>query len=62
VRRPLGLTEYALRAVVLPQYARVAELQRRGVVHFQAILRLDGPATATRPTRMAHPTRVAQER
>ena len=28
---------------MVPQYAKVAEFQRRGVVHFHAILRLDGP-------------------
>jgi hypothetical protein len=28
-------------------FAKVAEFQRRGIVHFHAIIRLDGPATAT---------------
>ena len=28
------------------QYAKVAEYQRRGVVHFHALIRLDGPKTA----------------
>ena len=27
------------------QYAKVAEYQRRGVVHFHALIRLDGPRT-----------------
>ena len=30
-------------------FAKVAEFQRRGIVHFHAIIRLDGPATATEP-------------
>ena len=27
------------------QYAKVAEYQRRGVIHFHALVRLDGPKT-----------------
>jgi hypothetical protein len=30
-------------------FAKVAEFQRRGIVHFHAIIRLDGPATADEP-------------
>ena len=41
------------------QYAKVAEYQRRGAVHFHALVRLDGPQTsdgfAPAPTRMAAP-------
>jgi hypothetical protein len=45
-----GLTSKALAAQVRVSYAKVAEYQRRGVVHFHAIIRLDGPAgPATAP-------------
>ena len=39
-----GLTSKAFAAQVRLSYAKVAEYQRRGVVHFHAIIRLDGPA------------------
>jgi hypothetical protein len=42
--RQAGLTNKALTAQVRVSYAKVAEYQRRGVVHFHAIIRLDGPA------------------
>lgn len=41
--RQAGMTGKALRAKVRISYAKVAEYQRRGVVHFHAIIRLDGP-------------------
>src|SRR5215468_5544778 len=41
--RQTGLTNKALAAQVRVSYAKVAEYQRRGVVHFHAIIRLDGP-------------------
>jgi len=41
--RRLGLTETQLRDVVRVRYAKVAEFQRRGVAHFHAVIRLDGP-------------------
>jgi hypothetical protein len=41
----LGVTEKAARDVVRVQFAKVAEYQRRGVVHFHALIRLDGPPT-----------------
>jgi len=48
--RQAGLTNKALAAQVRVSYAKVAEYQRRGVVHFHAILRLDGPnGAATAP-------------
>ena len=48
--RQAGLTNKALAAQVRVSYAKVAEYQRRGVVHFHAIIRLDGPAgPATAP-------------
>lgn len=48
--RQAGLTNKALAAQARLSYAKVAEYQRRGVVHFHAIIRLDGPAgPATAP-------------
>jgi len=44
--RQAGLTNKALAAQLRVSYAKVAEYQRRGVVHFHAIIRLDGPSTA----------------
>ncbi|MFI9593600.1 replication initiator [Nonomuraea sp. NPDC052265] len=38
-----GLTIKALREQVTIAFAKVAEYQRRGVVHFHAVIRLDGP-------------------
>lgn len=38
----LGLTQTAASEVVRVQFAKVAEFQRRGAVHFHAIIRLDG--------------------
>lgn len=40
--RSLGMTQRAASRVVRVQFAKVAEFQRRGVVHFHAIVRLDG--------------------
>ncbi|MFT4052614.1 MAG: replication initiation protein [Microbacterium sp.] len=40
--RALGMTQRAASRVVRLQFAKVAEFQRRGVVHFHAIIRLDG--------------------
>jgi hypothetical protein len=42
--RRAGLTGKALAVQVRVSFAKVAEYQRRGVVHFHAIIRLDGPA------------------
>lgn len=39
----LHLSEAQLRDVVRVRYAKVAEFQRRGVAHFHAVIRLDGP-------------------
>jgi hypothetical protein len=38
-------------------YAKVAEYQRRGLVHFHAVIRLDGPDGPTEP----HPARLTHE-
>ena len=43
--RHLGLSETATRQLVRVQFAKVAEYQRRGVIHFHALIRLDGPPT-----------------
>lgn len=40
--RSLGMTQRAAARIVRLQFAKVAEFQRRGVVHFHAIIRLDG--------------------
>jgi hypothetical protein len=45
--RLAGLTSKALAAQVRISFAKVAEYQRRGVVHVHAIIRLDGPAGPT---------------
>ena len=42
--RRAGLTGKAFAAQARLSYAKVAEYQRRGVVHFHAIVRVDGPA------------------
>src|SRR5919112_2833907 len=43
--RHLGLSETATRQLVRVQFAKVAEYQRRGVIHFHALIRLDGQPT-----------------
>jgi len=45
--RLAGLTNKTLAAQVRISFAKVAEYQRRGVVHFHAIIRLDGPVGPT---------------
>jgi hypothetical protein len=47
--RQAGLTNKALAAQVRVSFAKVAEYQRRGVVHFHAIIRLDGPTGPDTP-------------
>ncbi len=42
----LGVTATALRRLARLSFAKVAEFQRRAVVHFHALVRLDGPAAA----------------
>ncbi|MFF4830290.1 replication initiator [Streptomyces sp. NPDC001315] len=49
VARIGGLTQRALASVVKVSYAKVAEYQKRGLVHFHAVIRLDGPDTTTPP-------------
>ncbi|MFS8204312.1 replication initiator (plasmid) [Streptomyces sp. CWNU-52B] len=47
-----GISRTELRHCLKVSYAKVAEYQRRGAVHFHAVIRLDGPegAEATPPT------------
>ncbi|MEN8655803.1 replication initiator [Streptomyces sp. 21So2-11] len=40
----LGMTQKALNAAVRISFAKVAEYQKRGLVHFHAVIRFDGPA------------------
>ncbi|GAB3615893.1 replication initiator protein RepSA [Okibacterium endophyticum] len=44
IAQSLGLTEAATRKLVRVQFAKVAEFQKRGLVHFHALIRLDGDA------------------
>ncbi len=45
----LGMTQKAARAVLRVSFAKVAEYQKRGLVHFHAVIRLDGPDGNTTP-------------
>ncbi|GGL39672.1 replication initiator [Planomonospora parontospora] len=47
--RAAGLTQRELREQAVVSFAKVAEYQRRGVVHFHAVIRLDGPDGPTSP-------------
>ncbi|WP_433417736.1 replication initiator [Microtetraspora malaysiensis] len=47
--RASGLTLKELREQLVISFAKVAEYQRRGVVHFHAVIRLDGPDGPTSP-------------
>jgi len=49
VARIGGLTQRSLASVVKVSYAKVAEYQKRGLVHFHAVIRLDGPDGTTTP-------------
>ncbi|WNM30536.1 replication initiation protein [Streptomyces sp. Li-HN-5-11] len=39
----LGMTQKALHAALRVSFAKVAEYQKRGLVHFHAVIRFDGP-------------------
>lgn len=56
VAHHLAVPATRLVEVATVQYAKVAEFQRRGAVHFHALVRLDGPRTpdgfASAPARM----------
>ncbi len=45
VAQSLGVPENRLAEVATVQYAKVAEYQLRGLIHFHALIRLDGPKT-----------------
>jgi hypothetical protein len=53
--RLAGLTEGELRGLVRISFAKVAEYQRRGAVHFHAIIRLDAATTCRCPGCLAPP-------
>ncbi|WP_256255478.1 replication initiator [Actinomadura madurae] len=44
-----GLTQKEFRETLAVSFAKVAEYQRRGVVHFHAVIRFDGPDGPTTP-------------
>jgi len=46
----LNVAASRFRAVARLSYAKVAEYQRRGLVHFHAVIRVDGPDGPTDPT------------
>jgi hypothetical protein len=50
-----GLTEAELRRLVRISFAKVAEYQRRGAVHFHAIIRLDAATDCGNPACVAPP-------
>jgi len=50
-----GLPEAELRALVRISFAKVAEYQKRGAVHFHAIIRLDARTDCGCPARVAPP-------
>jgi hypothetical protein len=50
-----GSSETAVKRLVRVRYAKVAEYQRRGVVHFHAVLRLDATPPPGQPERVAPP-------
>ncbi len=47
IAKAAGLTQRALRHYATLSYAKVAEYQKRGQVHFHAVIRLDGPTGPT---------------
>jgi hypothetical protein len=53
--RQLGLTEARLRELVRVSYVKVAEFQKRGAVHFHAIVRLDAATVCRCPACLAPP-------
>jgi hypothetical protein len=53
--RLLGLQEGELRRLVRISYAKVAEFQRRGAIHFHAVIRLDAATECRCPACLAPP-------
>jgi hypothetical protein len=54
--RQVGVDEAGLRRLVRVSYAKVAEFQERGAVHFHAVIRLDAATTCRCPKCLAPPT------
>jgi hypothetical protein len=53
--RQVGVDEAGLRQVVRVSYAKVAEFQRRGAIHFHAVIRLDAATDCRCPGCLAPP-------
>jgi hypothetical protein len=53
--RLVGLQEDELRQLVRISYAKVAEFQRRGAIHFHAVIRLDAATDCRCPGCLAPP-------
>jgi hypothetical protein len=53
--RLVGVDEAALRRLVRVSYAKVAEFQRRGAIHFHAVIRLDAATECRCPGCLAPP-------
>jgi hypothetical protein len=53
--RLVGLQEHELRRLVRISYAKVAEFQRRGAIHFHAVIRLDAATACRCPACLAPP-------
>jgi hypothetical protein len=49
IAKRAGLTQRAFKAYARVSFAKVAEYQRRGLVHFHAVIRIDGPDGGTTP-------------
>ncbi|WZI03251.1 replication initiator [Streptomyces rimosus] len=49
VAKRAGLTQRAFRQYARVSFAKVAEYQKRGAVHFHAVIRLDGPTGSDTP-------------
>ncbi|MFB6534346.1 replication initiator [Streptomyces noursei] len=49
IAKRAGLTQRAFRHHARVSFAKVAEYQKRGAVHFHAVIRLDGPAGSNTP-------------
>lgn len=49
IAKRAGLTQRAFRQFARVSFAKVAEYQKRGAVHFHAVIRLDGPSGGTTP-------------
>ncbi|WKU45935.1 replication initiation protein [Streptomyces sp. VNUA116] len=58
VARALGLPLKELKDHLRLSYAKVAEYQRRGLVHFHSVIRFDGPEGSTQPPPAAATTAV----